>query len=228
MNAFELKLTIREELVDGFGPWYQTMPTGNDSSWNVILADWKYQMHQAIIDLVTDWSCVVQGGGHQGLYPFLLSNMFDHVITFEPSPINFLCLVKNCQKANITKIQAAIGASCGMVTFDETVSSGQHRVVLDDTESWPISVIQQHTVPCLSIDSLNLSNCGFIMLDLENYDKQGIVGALQTIKKFKPVICVEKSFIKKNDTDITEMLVELNYTKVRDFPGDTFFQVLSA
>ena len=225
MHAYDLALSVEEVSVYGFGPWYQSV-SHDDQSWNVIIEDWTERMNSAILALVKDWRTVVQGGGHQGLYPFLLSNMFDHVITFEPNPINFFCLTKNCQRANITKIQAAIGAESGMVSFEQTGFSGQHRVQQSSTLAWAMPVVAEYTVPCLTIDSLNLSHCGFIMLDLENYDKWGIMGAMNTIERFLPVICVEKSHLPANDQAIRALLAPFGYTQVRDFPGDMFFQVL--
>ena len=42
------------------------------------------------------------------------------------------------------------------------------------------------------IDDLNLQQCDLIHLDVEGYEEKVINGALETIKKFKPVVIVER------------------------------------
>ena len=46
-------------------------------------------------------------------------------------------------------------------------------------------------IPTLMIDDLNIDKCDFIQLDLEGYEYHGLLGAKNTIEKFKPLICVE-------------------------------------
>ena len=69
---------------------------------------------------------VVCAGGNQGLYPRLLSEIFENVYTFEPDPLSFHCLAANCQKSNIVKIQAALGRERGLVQM-QCMSPAEHR-----------------------------------------------------------------------------------------------------
>jgi hypothetical protein len=46
-------------------------------------------------------------------------------------------------------------------------------------------------IPTLKIDDLNLDECDFIQLDIEGFEYQALLGGIETIKKYYPVICVE-------------------------------------
>ena len=62
-------------------------------------------------------------------------------------------------------------------------------------------------IPTLLIDDLNLTECDLIMLDVEGYELHALNGAIETIKKYGPVICVEHqaSWLARYNTNITEI-----------------------
>ena len=51
----------------------------------------------------------------------------------------------------------------------------------------------------ISIDSLNLEGCDFMKVDVEGFEPLVFLGGINTIDKFKPVICFEK-----NNKDISK------------------------
>lgn len=52
----------------------------------------------------------IQAGGACGTFPRWLSQHFEHVYTWEPDPLNFICLVFNTKdRPNVTRLQAGIG-----------------------------------------------------------------------------------------------------------------------
>lgn len=230
MNEFDQRTRTLEVDLYGFGPWVLSQDTmvNFQHTWVPIAADWVGAFNKIIIDRVPRKTVAVQAGGWQGVYPFLLSNMFERVYTFEPDPINFHCLTRNCQRHNIYKFQAALSNKNGLVTFEETESSGQHRVVHDRHEMFDMRVYGKVTVPAMSVDSLDLDELGFMMIDVENYENQVIEGALGTIEKFKPVICAEKSFIEDNDDKLQSMLAQFGYKRIVDMQSNMFFSVDSA
>ena len=122
--------------------------------------DWQNKIKGYIEKYVKNRTVVVQAGGLQGMYPRLLSDMFERVYTFEPDPLSFHCLVNNCQKDNIVKIQAAVGESFGLIDVNRFC---EHNVGMN-------SVIQGNKYPTFTIDSLGLDACDFIQLDVEGYE----------------------------------------------------------
>jgi FkbM family methyltransferase len=224
MRSYDKLVYERPNLIDELGPWVAYDIREGEGTWNHITDDWKSGFKHLIPFYVKDTSCAVQAGGHQGAYARLLSSTFDLVYTFEPHPVNFHCLVQNCQTPKIVKMQAALGSECGTIVLEEVSSSGQHRVMHGRHELYPIEIQNRYTVPVLTIDSLNLPSCGLIMLDTENFEVPIIEGALQTIEKFKPPIIVERNFLPENNQRVADMLAPFGY-KLEANMGQDFLYI---
>ena len=68
-----------------------------------------------------------------------------------------------------------------------------------------------------TIDDLKLEKLDFIKLDIEGYEQFAILGGLESIKKFKPVITLESWLNHKGQININETkkryinLIDLGY-----------------
>lgn len=175
------KTYFRDTVIDGVGNW---MWRETDSgAWDGPSREWVQTHKEAYTKHCKKFDCVVQAGGNQGLYPRLFANIFKTVYTFEPDSYNFHCLVNNCQLDNIIKINACLGNTNRLTKFTNDPNSqncGTFTVV-DDVG----------IVPMLTLDSFNLEHCDLIQLDVERYERNVLEGAVETIKKFKPVISCE-------------------------------------
>jgi FkbM family methyltransferase len=125
---------------------------------------------------------VVQAGGNCGQYIVQYADLFERVYTFEPDPLNFLCLTLNCQKTNIYKYQACVGNQRNLVEL---------AVNSSDVGATHVDPTKPGLIPTLRIDDLNLDRCDLIQLDTEGFEYFGIQGAEETITKFKPVLSIE-------------------------------------
>lgn len=211
MNCYEELVYLRNEMVDGSGPWVWIQTDGG--AWVGPKDDWETAHKEGILSLVTDWSICVQAGGNQGMYPKLLSKLFSHVYTFEPDPLNFHCLVVNCQSDNIYKMQAALGSDTGLAKVN--------RSSMDNTGCHTVSTEGECFVPMVTIDSLKLPSCGLFQLDLEQYELNALKGALSTIERCKPIIQCENG-----NNDILELLRPFGYEVVATSKADTFYKVV--
>ena len=177
-NMFDL-LTINDS------GWYWPRNDGNGklnqpgSCWHglsVLTPDVPKQ----ISEHVPEKKVVVQAGGNCGFYVKQYAEIFDLVYTFEPDPLNFLCLAMNCRSANVIKFQACLGFERQGVSVGRWLADvGSCHV----TGSGPI--------PTMQIDDLALERCDLIQLDVEGYELNALKGAVSTINKCKPVIAVE-------------------------------------
>lgn len=147
---------------------------------------WKHFHHRdtiqslnEIVSLCTDKRTVIQAGGNCGIYPVYFSKYFEKVITFEPSVDNFYCLSNNATKDNIYKYQSAVGNSTTPVKIEKVQNIGGYKV------------IGEGYIPQLMIDSFNLQNVDLIQLDVEGHEGYAIQGALETIKRCKPLVMLE-------------------------------------
>lgn len=188
--------------------WYWI--TSDLGAWNLPQYDWDHCHWDLIKRLVTNKKVAVQAGGNQGMYPKLLSHIFDVVYTWEPDPLNFLTLTLNCTEDNIIKAQAAVGDTHTMVavTRHTMANVGMHTV-----HETPNAYI-----PCVTVDSYNIKDVGLIMFDTEGYEDHAVKGALETIKASKPVI-----FLERPEDKTIKLLEELGYKFACDARMDKVF-----
>jgi len=167
---------------------------------------------------------VVQAGGNAGMYVKKYEDIFDTVYTFEPDPINFYCLTKNTSNRTI-KFQGCLGNETNFVnlSYDEThhkkPNSGGYRVK------------GTGIIPTLILDNFNLSIVDLIHLDIEGFEKFALLGAIETIKRCKPVIALELNGLaeKYNHTnnDVKQLVIELGYTETGIVDDDIIFEYKS-
>lgn len=179
--SYEALVRVRKELVDGLGPW--TWIREDTGAWDGPKADWETSHKEAYFKHVKKFGVAIQAGGNQGMYPRLLAQRFKAVYTFEPDPLNFYCLVQNCQEDNIVKMQAALGMKAELIKVNRHnfTNAGMHQVSPGGF------------IPSLTIDSLNLPELDFMSLDVEGYEEKILRGAERTIEKFRPVIAAENA-----------------------------------
>jgi len=163
---------------------------GDDYTWNVIVPDYRDSFVPLLQTLqeknIIGRKGVIQAGGHCGLYSYLLTEYFDMVFTFEPNPLNFHCLVQNCQGKNIIKMNVALGSKPGRI--ESVINSGRNMgmCTIKDTSD-------KHYIPVLAVDSLGLTDIDLIEFDLEGCEYGALLGAKKTIETNKPVIIVENA-----------------------------------
>ena len=215
-HTYERLIHNREFLLEGMPVWRWVATDGADprsdgGAWHGPINDWLGSHKNLYFQCVKKFDVVVQAGGACGMYPRIFSNYFKTVYTFEPDPLNFFTLVVNCQKDNIIKMQAALGDKHTMIQVARLTNQnvGMNRVVENDVG----------IVPQLMIDDLKLTACDFIQLDVELYEIYALRGAVETIKKFRPVIAVEN----RNDDIDTLLINELGYKIYAQSQMDTIY-----
>lgn len=150
---------------------------------------------------------VIQAGGNVGIWPKELSKHFDSVVTFEPDSLNYQALSVNVGEVeNIEINNLALGEKYGSGAMDhiDPRNIGAHQI--KDGDEFKI----------ISIDSRGYDDVDFIQLDIEGFEHQAVLGAMETIKKSWPVICLELKGIGKRygypDEDTIALLESIGYT----------------
>jgi len=201
---------VRDEIVDGVKSWLWVAE--DSGAWDGPSREWMQTHRDAYLRYVKTRNVVVQAGGNCGLYPRLFSEYFQTVYTFEPDPLNFHCLVNNCQRDNVIKINAALGDGSGLVRVKRAGMGnvGMHTITQEGGNFPKIT-------PQFSIDSLCLEACDLIQLDVEGYEPKVIDGAMRTIEQFHPVISCE------NGGSVSEKLLHLGYEAKETVGADTIY-----
>jgi FkbM family methyltransferase len=209
---------MRNETVVKEGGW--VWPKSDKNSWEA--QNEHSGLAQHVLPYVVNKNVMVQAGGNCGFILNTFINHFNTVYTFEPDPINFYCLNQNITASHVFKMQACLGESKETVNVQQLVREGR----LHDTGGVHVSGVG--VTPTLVIDDLNLTGCGLIQLDIEGYELKALRGAIKTIKKYKPVICVElcEKWLNRYETtsdDVYNLLQGLNYTLVDSEGVDKIF-----
>lgn len=183
---------------------------------------WSYMnqypdVPRRLSDHVTEKGVVVQAGGNAGFYIRQYAEIFDVVYTFEPEPVNFLCLTMNCDSPNVIKFQACVGNETGFLSLSHNVN---------DVGATHVS--GHGILPTMKIDDLGLERCDLIQLDTEGFEYFGILGAEKTIDKFKPVLSIEWYEPWASRYDVTlkmleEFLSRWNYKMIAQYATDRVY-----
>jgi FkbM family methyltransferase len=153
-------------------------PKTDTKCWNYMLT--HADLPQKICALVDQKNVIVQAGGNAGYYVKEYAKHFKWVYTFEPEPLNFYCLTQNADTQNVFKYQACIGDKRGLV--DLHIKEGNRG------KNYVRGVGK---IPTMLIDDLGLEECNLIHLDIEGYEYFALKGAVDTIKKCKPLVVLE-------------------------------------
>lgn len=191
MNLYDGYIEVREFEYGTAKYWY--WPKTDAGLWH-IRDEWAKEQSHKFVEHCRGRKVVVQAGGGLGMYPRLLSDMFDVVYTFEPNSLNFHFVALNCQKPNIIKFNAALGAEHKMISMGLEIGDSSNR-----NQNRGTFTVEPNTIgniPTLRIDDLDLEACDLICLDVEGYEVEALTGAEETIKKFKPVITAEAAHFR--------------------------------
>lgn len=134
---------------------------------------------------------VLQAGGNCGFYIKQYANIFNTVYTFEPDPLNFLCLSLNCDTDNVIKFQSCLGNEKKLYTLEVNDNNVGCTHIYNDREMHPKTKYLTSPIPTLTIDDLELPSCDLIHLDIEGFEYFALLGGIKTINRCRPVICIE-------------------------------------
>ena len=141
----------------------------------------------AALKLVPGRTACLQAGGNLGIFPKYLAREFATVYTFEPDAVLFGSLTRNAPELNIVKIQAALGCYRMPVRMECSRRDKSGRAVHEGLTH----VAGPGAIPSIMIDDLGLPVCDLIYLDVEGWEFFALSGALETVRRCRPVIAVE-------------------------------------
>jgi FkbM family methyltransferase len=182
------------------------------------------QSIDAILPLVPRKAVCVQAGGNLGIFPKYLSQYFERVYSFEPSPELFPKMVTNAPEPNIYRFQAALGEKAGMVSVQCERRDHTGKPV---HEGLTYVNDQPGAIPMLPLDAFQFPDVDLLYLDLEGYELYALRGALATIQACRPVIAVEinknAAFYGLNDVAVRGFFITQNYKPAFTIKSDEVF-----
>lgn len=141
---------------------------------------------------------VLDVGGNVGMWSMHFARAFDRVVAYEPIEVNQRCFMLNTIEhpdkptSNVELRRVALGDKQGEVVMEyrPEVTSGTH-VAPQDADKQNASSLK-YTVPLTTIDAEGHASMDAIKIDVEGYEYPVILGAEATIRRCKPIICIEQ------------------------------------
>jgi FkbM family methyltransferase len=208
----------RNDTIGGMhGPWL--WPKDDDGLW---ASRHTVNDLDAALKHVGKWGSVVQAGGGCGIWPRLLSSIFEQVYTFEPCQENFHCLTSNVfpYASNVRAFPCAISGLPGMVSLKQNEGGNSGTWRIDRSTAGK-------AIPALSIDQLCLKNVGLLALDLEGNELEALKGAVGTIEGSSPIIMLELNGLG-DDQAVIDWLKEAGYEICERIHRDCVFRQRNA
>lgn len=166
--------------------------------------------HTLFKGLIDPEMTVIDVGANIGAHTLSFARLANCVIAIESSRVihQMLCanLVLN-DVQNVWTLHAAAGAQDGVtlipdINFNEPGNFGCVPA-FGHEQGTPTRLVR--------IDSLKPNRCDFIKIDVEGMESQVLLGAQQTIGKFRPVMYIENDR-KENSAALISLLFSFGYT----------------
>lgn len=142
---------------------------------------------------------VLDIGANIGTHTVFYAKHAQRVIAFEPLGEAWDCLFYNTSHLpNVELYLAAAGREPKWVGLQtDTKNYGASYTVTDGDDAW-----------VTTIDSLLLDACDYIKIDAEGDEIDVLMGAKQTIRQFKPAMCIEvnKSALSRKGLTADDLL----------------------
>ena len=154
-------------------------------------------------------------GAHSGTYSISLANYCKHVYAFEPQKMTFYSL---CGSIALSGIKNVSCLNYGLGSIEQVGIQKLNIISIDGggstlhTNNLNHRIIQQEDIEIRTLDSFNISDIGFIKVDVEENELQVLLGGIETICKSNyPKILFEMNV---KNSKLIEFLVNLKYNIV--------------
>lgn len=194
-------------------------PEWMDRNGEIVEGRGTYQMKKIRVALKScrAFHTAVDVGAHVGLWSVHLARRFKDLYAFEPVDRLRACWLANMETQGMQGrlYEFALGAEPGKVSmqYNPADSGGTH-------------VVSGAEVEMRTLDSFNIEDVDMIKIDCEGYEHRVLLGARETIKRWRPTIVVEQKphIMGKNygtkGTPAVDLLVEMGYRSVAILSGD--------
>lgn len=156
---------------------------------------------------------MVDVGANVGNHTLFLCDMFRCVYSYEPNPDTYKLLEINTAGCrNVVARNVALGSARGGAVLREPMGNlGMSSIVAGHGQA---DLLHQIVVVPLDEEQMD-ANVGLIKIDVERSEYQVLLGSMQTIERFKPIIVLEQlrpEFVGgTGDTKSIDLLRSLGY-----------------
>ncbi len=157
----------------------------------------------------------IDAGANEGLYTYGLSRLYSAVHAFEINP-ELAAWLRSRAPGNVTVHPLGLSSSAGTgelfipVVHDKALTgwASLNPDNCPEAERWIRQPVQFQP-----LDALDLTDVAFIKADVEGHEPQFLSGALETIRRNRPVALLEVK--EQNLASVREYFRQLNYRETR-------------
>jgi len=208
------------------------------------------QWNNNIMDIILDYIHTTKAkhfvniGSHIGTLVIPISKHIDKCTAIEAYPPTYKHLCANIKLNNITNIDViniAVGNKQSDIYFmrecDRVInnSGGMHVLTLDDIENNRRSshlTDKKIIVKMDTLDNINLTGVDIMLIDIEGFEYNLLLGCKNTIMKYKPIIIIEiwDNVKRRNENmnttreQIIYMICAMNYKLIDNIGDDHIFE----
>ncbi len=130
-------------------------------------------------------------GANIGSYTYFMRKYARHVYAYEPNPELANRLTRLFSDVTV-RCAAVSNAAAAELKLRIPVRDGRHMHELASVaQTFPTDTLVEYPVPAVRIDDEDVGDVGFIKIDVEQHEFPALLGAIETIRRFRPVIMVE-------------------------------------
>jgi FkbM family methyltransferase len=179
---------------------------------------YQYKKYEFAMRKVRQHRVAIDVGAHAGLWSYYMARDFTSVFAFEPVSEHRSCWLRNLEgKNNTVLFPAALGETVGKVYLKAPAG-----------HSMKAAVVSKGGAPAemQTLDSYHFDRVDFLKVDVEGFELFVLKGAIETLRRWKPVVIVEQkkgNNQKKYGVETTEAIAFLKSigAKVRaEMDGD--------
>ncbi len=142
-----------------------------------------------LAEIVPPGRNAVDVGGWLGPWTRELARRVPHVTCLEPQP-DLAAYLRRVVPANVTVVEAAVSDEAGTATLG--LPEARHGAnALASLGADPDVAAVVHEVKVVRLDDLDLSDVGFVKIDVEGHERAAIDGALELIRRDRPHLLLE-------------------------------------
>jgi FkbM family methyltransferase len=151
-------------------------------------------------------------GANIGIWSVVFSDFVNKIYAFEPQPEIYRCLVDNIainQCSNVTVYNTALS--------DKKTTYYMNSTGYDTKENFGAFAITPNGSLLIEADigdSFNLSNIGFIKMDVEGHELEALNGLTELIQREKPLLFIEIHKIHPKSEETFKRVMSFGYKKV--------------
>lgn len=200
----------------------------------IIKGRWQYQHHKLMLALdhlpENRRRIAVDVGAHVGLMSYHMVDYFRHVHAFEPIPIHQWCYRKNmAEESGWTLHTMGLSDIADVVDFHfPTDTTGDAHVATPGkklSHGGKEEILTIKDVYMGYLDQFDFNEVDFIKIDVEGHELSVVTGAIETLKRCKPVLLIEQKgnderFYGQPRNAALEFLESLGARSAREYSGD--------